>query len=107
MIFGRHNLVQDAPISRIDLLICRNLLIYLQADTQDKVLPRLHYALVDDGVLFLGKAETQLARSRLFEPLDLKHRIFRKVAQAWRRTPGGSLAFNDRASPQPPSRPGC
>lgn len=98
VIFGRHNVVHDAPISRISLLLCRNLLIYLDAETQDQVLPRLHYALLDDGVMFLGKAETQLARSKLFAPFDLKQRIFRKVGQEWRRTPGGSLAFGASAT---------
>ena len=93
VIFGRHNVVSDAPISRIDLLTCRNLLIYLEADTQGVVLPRLHYALVNDGFLFLGKAETQLARSRMFEAVDLKSRIFSKVPQEWRRTAGGSLTI--------------
>jgi two-component system CheB/CheR fusion protein len=91
VIFGRHNIVSDAPISRIDLLACRNLLIYLATDTQNAVLPRLHYALVDDGILFLGKAETQLARSRLFRPLDIKHRLFQKVPQDRRRIPGGGI----------------
>lgn len=84
VIFGRHNIVFDAPISRIDLLVCRNLLIYLEGETQGSVLPRLHYALHEEGYLFLGKAETQLARSPLFRPLDMKHRIFSKVAQGWR-----------------------
>ncbi|AIB16281.1 methyltransferase (plasmid) [Azospirillum argentinense] len=93
VIFGRHNLVTDAPISRIDLLVCRNLLIYLESDTQNIVLPRLHYALTSDGVLFLGKAETQLARSKMFEPVNLKSRIFRKVPQEWRRSLGGSLTI--------------
>ncbi|WP_448205793.1 CheR family methyltransferase [Azospirillum sp. sgz302134] len=93
VIFGRHNIVTDAPISRIDLLVCRNLLIYLESDTQSIVLPRLHYALVNDGFLFLGKAETQLARSKMFEPVDLKSRIFRKVPQEWRRSLGGSLTL--------------
>jgi two-component system, chemotaxis family, CheB/CheR fusion protein len=92
VIFGRHNVVRDAPISRIDLLVCRNLLIYLEAETQDVVLPRLHYALAPDGFLFLGKAETQLARSALFKPVEMKHRIFVKVPQEWRRTVGGGLA---------------
>jgi two-component system, chemotaxis family, CheB/CheR fusion protein len=92
VIFGRHNVVRDAPISRIDLLVCRNLLIYLEAETQDVVLPRLHYALTGEGHLFLGKAETQLARSSLFRAVDMKHRIFMKVAQEWRRTSGGGLA---------------
>jgi two-component system, chemotaxis family, CheB/CheR fusion protein len=91
VIFGRHNVVHDAPISRIDLLTCRNLLIYLEADTQSIVLPRLHYALTRDGYLFLGKAETQLARSALFRPVEMKHRIFAKVPQEWRR-PIGSFA---------------
>ena len=92
VIFGRHNVVKDAPISRIDLLVCRNLLIYLESETQDIVLPRLHYALAPEGFLFLGKAETQLARSALFRPIETKHRIFVKVPQGWRRTAGGGLA---------------
>lgn len=91
VIFGRHNVVHDAPISRIDLLTCRNLLIYLEAETQSLVLPRLHYALTRDGFMFLGKAETQLARSSLFRPVEMKHRIFAKVPQEWRR-PIGSFA---------------
>ena len=82
MIFGRHNVVDDAPISHIDLLACRNLLIYLATDTQNAVLPRLHYALTDKGVLFLGKAETQLARSTLFRPLDMRHRLFQKCRRS-------------------------
>ncbi|MBP2297317.1 CheR family methyltransferase [Azospirillum rugosum] len=94
VIFGRHNLVTDAPISRINLLVCRNLLIYLESETQNIVLPRLHYALANGGVLFLGKAETQLARSKMFEPVDLKSRIFRKVPQEWRRSLGGSLTIS-------------
>lgn len=101
VIFGRHNIVHDAPISRIDLLVCRNLLIYLETDTQNVVLPRLHYALVNDGVMFLGKAETQLARSKLFEPVNVKHRIFRKVPLEWRRSLGGSVSL---ASDPPPGR---
>ena len=104
VIFGRHNVVHDAPISRIDLLVCRNLLIYLEAETQDSVLPRLHYALVDGGYMFLGKAETQLARSRLFEPVDLKHRLFRKLPQEWRRSSGGSLSLADSRQPRQPQQ---
>ena len=97
VIFGRHNVVVDAPISRIDLLICRNLMIYLEAATQNAVLPRLHYSLVEDGHLFLGKAETQLSRSNLFTATDMKHRIFAKVAHEWRRSPGGSLTADGYA----------
>ena len=93
VIFGRHNIVHDAPISRIDLLLCRNLLIYLEGETQNRVLPRLHYALVDDGILMLGKAETQLARSKLFRPFNMRHRLFRKVPQEWRRAPTGNVSL--------------
>ena len=95
VIFGCHNVVRDAPISRIDLLVCRNLLIYLEAETQDVVLPRLHYALAAGGYLFLGKAETQLARSALFKPVEMKHRIFAKLPQEWRR-PASDRFSSDR-----------
>ena len=80
VIFGRHNLVQDAPISRLDLLLCRNTLMYFNAETQARILARFHFALNDDGFLFLGKAEMLLTQGNLFTPLELKHRIFAKVA---------------------------
>jgi two-component system CheB/CheR fusion protein len=98
VIFGRHNVVNDAPISRIDLLVCRNLLIYLEAETQGSVLPRLHYALNPNAYLFLGKAETQLARSPLFRAIEMKHRIFSKVVQQWRRPVGGFAAGRIRSA---------
>jgi two-component system CheB/CheR fusion protein len=79
VIFGRNDLVQDAPISRIDLLVCRNTLMYFNAETQQKILGRLHFALAPRGLLFIGNAEMLLSRSRIFEPLDLKRRMFRKV----------------------------
>src|SRR4051794_16682414 len=79
VIFGRNDLVQDAPISRIDLLICRNTLMYFNADTQAKILNRFHFALVDRGVLFLGKAEMLLSHGGIFTPIDLKRRVFRRV----------------------------
>jgi two-component system CheB/CheR fusion protein len=81
VIFGRHDLVQDAPISRLDLLVCRNTLMYFNADTQSRVLARFHFALNDTGVIFLGKAEMMLTRANLFNPVHLKHRIFMKVAK--------------------------
>ncbi|RYG85707.1 PAS domain-containing protein, partial [bacterium] len=91
VIFGAHNVVRDAPISRIDLLVCRNLMIYLESETQQIVLPRLHYALNPKGFLFLGKAETQLAQSALFQPFEMKHRLFAKAPQPWRRTGGAAF----------------
>jgi two-component system CheB/CheR fusion protein len=76
VIFGRHDLVQDAPISRIDLLTCRNTLMYFNAETQTRILNRLNFALKDEGLLFLGKAEMLLTHANLFVPLDLKLRVF-------------------------------
>ena len=82
VIFGRHDLVQDAPISRLDLLMCRNTLMYLNAETQGKILARFHFALNDAGYLFLGRAEMLLTHANLFTPNDLKHRIFSKAPPA-------------------------
>jgi two-component system CheB/CheR fusion protein len=89
VIFGRHDLVQDAPIPRLDLMVCRNVLMYFNAETQSKVLARLYYALNPKGFLFLGKAEMLLTRSALFRPIELKHRVFAKVPA------GERTAFSD------------
>ena len=78
VIFGRHDLIQDAPISRIDLLSCRNTLMYLNTETQARILERFHFAINERGFLFLGKAETLLTYSNAFTPIDLKRRIFAK-----------------------------
>lgn len=85
VIFGRHDLIQDAPISRLDLLVCRNALMYFNAETQGRVLARFHFALKDNGFLFLGKAEMLLTHASLFIPVTLKHRIFAKVPQTHSR----------------------
>jgi len=82
VIFGRNDLVQDAPISRIDLLACRNTLMYFNAETQTKILSRFHFALADGGILLLGKAEMLLSHGSIFTPVDLKRRIFRRVPRA-------------------------
>lgn len=79
VIFGRNDLVKDAPISRVDLLVCRNTLMYLNAETQRNVLGRLHFALAPQGTLFLGHAEMLLSHGDRFTPLNLKNRIFRKA----------------------------
>ncbi len=79
VIFGRNDLIQDAPISRIDLLVCRNTLMYFTAETQAHILRRFHFALDDDGMLLLGKSEMLITHADLFTPVDLKWRVFRKV----------------------------
>jgi two-component system, chemotaxis family, CheB/CheR fusion protein len=88
VIFGRHDLVQDAPISRLDLLVCRNTLMYFNAETQTKILRRLHFALNDAGILFLGKAEMLLSHATLFTPINLPHRIFRRTNRNNEDVPG-------------------
>ncbi len=82
VIFGRNDLTQDAPISRIDILLCRNTLMYLNAETQSRVVSRLGFALRPQGVLFLGKAEMLLNHTATFEPIDLKRRFFAKAKTA-------------------------
>jgi two-component system CheB/CheR fusion protein len=106
VIFGRNDLVQDAPISRIDLLTCRNTLMYFNSETQAKILSRLHFALRPDGLLFLGKAETLLSHSDLFAALDLKRRLFQKVTvdtPGERRTVSPLGRPAERFSQQPPN----
>ncbi|MDP9799414.1 two-component system CheB/CheR fusion protein [Catenuloplanes nepalensis] len=82
VIFGRNDLVQDAPISRIDVLTCRNTLMYFTPETQARILARFHFALADGGTLFLGRAETLRHHDALFLPTDIKHRIFRRTPRA-------------------------
>jgi two-component system CheB/CheR fusion protein len=85
VIFGRNDLVQDAPISRIDLLVCRNTLMYFTADTQSQILRRFHFGLDEEGVLLLGKSEMLITHADLFTPIDLKRRVFRKVIKPAQR----------------------
>ncbi len=85
VIFGRHDLLQDAPISRLDLLVCRNTIMYFNAEAQSRILARFHFALNNGdsgGYLFLGRAELLLTHGNLFTPLDFKCRIFAKVPNA-------------------------
>jgi two-component system CheB/CheR fusion protein len=81
VIFGRHDLLTDAPISRLDLLVCRNTLMYFNAETQNHILARFHFALNDLGSLFLGKAEMLLTHTNLFNPIDQRYRAFMKVVK--------------------------
>jgi two-component system CheB/CheR fusion protein len=78
VIFGRNNLVSDAPISRLDLLICRNTLMYFTAEAQGRILRHFHFALTPAGVLMLGKSEMMISHRDIFAPIDLKKRIFRR-----------------------------
>jgi len=81
VIFGRHDLIQDAPISHLDLLICRNTLMYFNSESQSRILARFNYAINPGGFLFLGKAEMLLLHSSLYTAVDLKHRIFCRTSR--------------------------
>jgi two-component system, chemotaxis family, CheB/CheR fusion protein len=81
VVFARQNLISDPPFSRMDLVSCRNLMIYLEPGLQKKLLPAFHYALKPDGFLFLGASESVGGFTDLFEPLDKKYKIYsRKIA---------------------------
>ncbi len=81
-VFAPHNLLQDPPFSRLDLISCRNLMIYLSADLQAQIIPRFHYSLRGEGHLFLGPSESIAGEDGLFDVADKTHRIFRKNAAA-------------------------
>jgi two-component system CheB/CheR fusion protein len=77
-VFSSHSVIRDPPFSRIDLISCRNLLIYLGAEFQGRVIPTFHFALKPGGYLFLGTSENISQFSELFHRLDKKHRLFQR-----------------------------
>jgi PAS domain S-box-containing protein len=79
VIFATQNITADPPFSRLDLIICRNLLIYLEPSMQKKIITLFHFALRDEGFLFLGNSETIGGREDLFEPISKKWRIYRRI----------------------------
>ncbi|WP_420033277.1 CheR family methyltransferase [Streptomyces sp. cg28] len=83
VIFGRHDITRDAPISRLDLLVCRNALMYFNVEAQTQIIDRFHFALREQGFLFLGKAEMLLGDGDRFDVVSMRQRIFR-------RRPGGT-----------------
>ncbi len=87
VLFARHNLLSDPPFSQLDLVVCRNLLIYLDRDVQRDILRMFHYALRPGGYLFLGSSESADVAAELFTPIDKRNRIFRarKVSNGGRR----------------------
>jgi two-component system CheB/CheR fusion protein len=109
-LFSSHDLLRDAPFSRLDLISCRNLLIYLNGDLQDRVIPLFHYALNRNGYLFLGQSENVTRHPRLFAVVDQTHRIFRSRALVERSlpqfpltSPGTSRRLPNRAPALEPS----
>jgi two-component system CheB/CheR fusion protein len=100
-LFSSHNLLRDAPFSKLDLISCRNLLIYLNSDLQNRVIPLFHYALRDDGFLLLGTSENVTRHSRLFSTIDKPNRIFKRRTLLERRLPEFPLTTPDSNLPRP------
>lgn len=92
-VFATHDLTRDPPFARLDLISCRNLLIYFDTELQRRILPMLHHSLETHGYLFLGRSESVGASSDLFVPVDRQHRFFCKIGESPRReyptVPGG------------------
>lgn len=78
-IFSQHNVIKDAPFSNLDLVSCRNLLIYLNTELQNRVIPLFHFALLPERYLFLGNSENVTRHPKLFAPIDRRARIFKKL----------------------------
>jgi two-component system CheB/CheR fusion protein len=86
-IFSQHNVIKDAPFSKLDLVSCRNLLIYLNAELQNRVIPLFHFALLPARFLFLGNSENVTRHPKLFAPVDRRARIFKKLETGTRLPP--------------------
>ncbi len=89
VIFAEQNLIVDPPFTKLDLLSCRNLLIYLESELQTKLIQLFHYSLNPGGVLVLGSAESIGSATHLFSPLNVKARIFRRLDAVARALPLG------------------
>ena len=98
VLFAPQDLLHDPPYSRMDLVSCRNLLIYLKPPAQDKVLALAHFALLDGGYLFLGNAETTGTHGQFFAEISKKHRIYKCIGKT--RTP--AISFSDWPSREEP-----
>ncbi|WP_431034763.1 CheR family methyltransferase [Pseudomonas yamanorum] len=107
VLFAQHSLLSDPPFSKIDLIVCRNLLIYLDREVQREILEMFHFALRPGGFLFLGTSESADICTDLFAPVDKKNRIYRALsgASAPRRTPTISRLGSFRATQETQTLP--
>ena len=93
VVFARQNVISDPPFRKVDLISCRNLLIYLEPETQERIIATFHFALRPQGFLLLGPSESAGRKANLFEHVSRKHRVYRRVSEA-------ELELN-----RPPERP--
>jgi two-component system CheB/CheR fusion protein len=109
ILFASHNLLRDPPFSRLDLISCRNLLIYLNRDVQMRVLQTFHFALKPGGYLFLGSSESAESVSEYFIPVDKKNRIYRARGggrPAYYQNPSSAVYGNRLPEVSRPKLPG-
>jgi PAS domain S-box-containing protein len=99
IIFAAQNITADPPFSRLDLIVCRNLFIYLEQPMQKKIITLFHFALREEGFLFLGNAETIGDSENLFEPISKKWRIYRRIGV------GRSVSTDIPVHPRPAEAP--
>ncbi|MCX7097640.1 MAG: PAS domain-containing protein [Methylococcales bacterium] len=104
VIFATQNLIQDPPFTHVDLISCRNLLIYLSAELQKELFPQFHYALNPGGILFLGSSESIGAFDDLFTPLDKKWKLYQRK-DTRPSLPMSRLSTLPISSGQPPPQP--
>ncbi|HZT86687.1 MAG TPA: CheR family methyltransferase, partial [Stellaceae bacterium] len=106
-LFAQHDLLRDAPFSKLDLVSCRNLMIYLNPELQSRIVPLFHYALREGGYLFLGSSENVTRHPRLFAPADRSHHIYRRLPPAERKVPEFPLVTSNvgHRAPSPAARP--
>ncbi len=98
IVFAKHDLTKDSPFSKLDLVCCRNVLIYMDSVLQKKLIPMFHYTLNPGGILFLGESESIGTFADLYAPVDTRHKIFR-------RKPVGT-GYEPERRPGLPSAPG-
>src|SRR5262249_24630870 len=108
VVFAVQNLIGDAPFSKLDLISCRNLLIYLQPDVQQKIIALFHFGLKPGGYLFLGSSESIGRQDGLFETLSKKWQIYRRIGQTQHARIDFPIVAGDerRRSPRAPAEPG-
>ncbi|UQA59153.1 chemotaxis protein CheB [Polyangium aurulentum] len=100
--FAPQNLISDPPFSKLDLVTCRNLLIYLEPSSQERAISLFHFALRDGGYLFLGSSENLGHRARLFETISKKWRVYRRIGQG-RSTEIDFPHYDTYVKPTPPA----
>lgn len=106
LVFSEHDLILDPPFSRLDLISCRNVMIYMGGELQKKLFPLFHYALRTDGILFLGTSETVGENQDFFRVLDRKARLFRRIeAPQYRPALGSNRLAATRLKPESPGPP--